>query len=568
MSSKTSVPFILLMAAITLVGCRSADESNPPATVVDLLSQAEAAEQSINEAKLAGHIVALSDDSMAGRGPGAPGDVAARNYLVEQMKSLGLQPGGPNGSWEQPFEMVGITTESPEKWSFSNTQGSIDFDFWDEFITSSGVQESNAAIQDAEVVFVGYGIQAPEYQWDDFKETDVEGKVLLMLNNDPDWDPELFEGVRRLYYGRWTYKYESAAARGAAGAIIIHTTPSAGYGWQVIQSSWTGEQFELPDEGEPRIQVAGWLSEQASKDLIQLSGRNYDDLLAAAKERDFQPIPLGIQTSLSLDSDVREVETANVLGLLPGRDPELSKEVVIYSAHFDHLGERQATEDPEADLIYNGALDNATGCSQVLAMASAFGTLTDPPRRSILFAFVGAEEQGLLGSKYFARHPTFAPGRMAAVLNYDGGNIWGRTRDMTFVGLEKSNLGDLITELAGEQNRVVNPDQFPDQGSYYRSDQFSFAKIGVPGVYLEAGLDFLEHPPEWGREQVESWLDEHYHQVSDEMTEHWVFTGMTEDAQLGFRAGLRLAESDELPEWTPGDEFEAIRLEALAAVEK
>jgi Zn-dependent M28 family amino/carboxypeptidase len=566
MHSKLLCFSLLATCVAGFIGCAKTDSAPAPPIVVDLLSQAPAAAESIEEGKLKQRVADLADDAMAGRGPGSAGGAAARSYLIDQMKALGLEPGGPNGSWEQPFGMVGITSEVPKAWNFSRAGKATEFKYWDDFIVASGVQAEEATVDEAEVVFVGYGIQAPEYEWNDFAGVDLTGKVLLILNNDPDWDPDLFEGNRRLYYGRWTYKYEAAAAQGAAGAIIIHSTPSAGYGWQVIQSSWTGEQFELPTEGEPRIQLAGWLTEEASKKLVALAGRDLDTLREMAKERSFEPVPLGITTSLAVTNNVRRVETANVLGLLRGRDAELSDEVVIYSAHFDHLGQREAGDDPTADTIYNGALDNATGCSQLLAMASSFAALSDAPRRSVLFAFVGAEEQGLLGSKYYALHPTFPPGKMAAVLNYDGGNIWGRTRDMTFVGMEKSNLGDLITELAKEQGRVVNPDQFPDQGSYYRSDQFSFAKIGVPGVYLDGGLDFLDHPGDWGREQVEAWLDEHYHQVSDELNDTWVFDGMVEDARLGFLAGLRLAEADDFPQWTPGDEFEAIRLEALAAV--
>ncbi len=556
-----------VLMLLSLPGCRpEAGETPPP--VVDLVSQAEAAGEAIDGERLREVVVDFSSDDMLGRGPGSDGDIKARAYLIERLQELGLEPGGSDGSWEQPFEMVGITTSSPTTWTFDQAGERLTFDYWDDFIAGSGTQDATSTLENAEVVFVGYGIQAPEYDWDDFAGVDVQGKVLLVLNNDPDWDPELFEGDRRLYYGRWTYKYETAAALGAAGAIIIHTTPSAGYGWQVIQSSWTGEQFELPTEGEPRTQVAAWLTEEAARSLVTHAGHDLDQLIESARHREFQPVPLGVTTSLTLENSVRRVETANVLGLLRGRDPELSDEVVVYSAHFDHLGQREADpDDPDADTIYNGALDNATGVAQLLAMARSFGTLTEAPRRSLLFAFVGAEEQGLLGSKYYARHPTFPPGKMAAVLNYDGGNIWGRTRDMTFVGMEKSNLGQLISELAAEQGRVVNPDQFPDQGFYYRSDQFSFAKIGVPGVYLDNGLDFLDRPEGWGLEQVEGWLDQHYHQVSDEINDEWVFDGMVEDVRLGFKAGLILAEQDTLPQWTPGDEFEAARREALAAVE-
>ncbi|HVS02302.1 MAG TPA: M20/M25/M40 family metallo-hydrolase, partial [Thermoanaerobaculia bacterium] len=436
----------------------------------------------------------------------------------------------------------------------------------EDFMASSGVQREAAALDDAEVVFVGYGIEAPEYEWDDYKGADLDGKVLLMLNNDPDWDPELFAGERRLYYGRWTYKYESAARHGAAGAIIIYTHPSAGYPWQVVQTSWSGEQFELPAADEPRIQVAGWLTEAAASEMVALGGHSLEELVEQARSREFAPVPLAVRTSLRLQNAVRQVQTANVLGRLPGRDAELTEEAVVYSAHHDHLGVADPADVEGDDLIYNGALDNAAGCAQVLAIARAFTELPQPPRRSILLAFVGAEEQGLLGSKYFAEHPTIPAGRMAAVINYDRGNIWGRTSDLTFVGMEKSDLGELVQRLAEEQGRTVKPDQFPDRGFYYRSDQFSFAKVGVPGIYLDTGTEFVGRPEGWGKEQIEAWEAEHYHQPSDELVDDWSFDGMVDDARLGFKAGVHLAEREALPRWTPGDEFEAAREAALEEV--
>ena len=435
-----------------------------------------------------------------------------------------------------------------------------------DFIVGSGVQAERAEFSDAELVFVGYGIQAPEYDWDDFKDADLKGKVLVMMNNDPDWDPELFAGETRLWYGRWDYKYLSAARQGAVGVIIIHTTPSAGYPFQVVQTSWTGEQFELPAAGEPRTQVEGWVTEDAARRLIGMAGLDLDELREAAYNRDFEPVPLGITTSLGMDVAIKRTETANVLGLIPGSDPELKGEVVIYTAHHDHLG--IGTPNDEGDTIYNGALDNASGVAQILAMARAIRSMPEAPRRSVLVAMVGAEEQGLLGSRFYAENPTFAPGRIAANLNYDGGNIWGHTHDLTYIGLGKSSIDGIVTMIAEEQGRVVKPDQFADKGYYYRSDQFSFAKIGVPAMYLDTGTEFVDRPADWGREQLNHYTDVHYHQPSDEYSDSWNFDGMVADTELGFWTGLAIANADEMPTWTPGDEFEAARLEAFSELEE
>jgi len=368
----------------------------------------------------------------------------------------------------------------------------------------------------------------------------------------------------RLFYGRWVYKYESAARQGAAGAIIIHTTPSAGYGWQVVQNSWSGEQFHLPAAGEPQIQVAGWTTEPAMRQLLAAAGQDLDKLVAQARSRDFHPVPLGIRTTFALANKVSRVQTANVGGLLPGSDPRLKDEVVIYSAHHDHLGIGKA--DASGDTIYNGAEDNAAGCAQVLAIAKAFTALHERPKRSILFLFVAGEEQGLLGSEYYAHHPSFAPGRIAANINYDGGNIWGRAKDVTYIGLGKSSLDGLVKAVAARQGRRVEGDEFPDRGHFYRSDQFNFAKIGVPALYLNAGTDFRGRPQGWGKAQHEAYEEQHYHQPSDEWHAEWNFDGMIEDAQLGFSVGLTVAQTQALPTWKPGDEFEAARKKALAEV--
>jgi Zn-dependent M28 family amino/carboxypeptidase len=504
----------------------------------------------------------LSNDRLEGRGPGTKGDAMARAYLKEQLEGMGYAPGAPDGKWEQPFPIIGVTAEMPEQWSFQNSAGEkIAFRWWDEYIAASGVQESGVDIQKAEVVFVGYGIEAPEETWDDYKGVDLKGKILLMLNNDPDWDSDLFEGEGRLYYGRWTYKYESAARQGASGAIIVHTRPSAGYPWQVVQRSWAGEQFELPAGPEPRIQIKAWLTEEAANGLVNLCGKNLKTLVEAAKKRDFKPVPLGLSTSIRFANQVTRNETANVGGILRGSDPVLKNEVVIFSAHHDHLGVGEP--DEHGDKIYNGAVDNGVAMAQALGVARALSVLRKPPRRSVLFLFVGAEEQGLLGSQYFAQHPTFHPGKIAANINFELGNIWGRTRDVAVFGKGKSTLEDTLAAVAAKQNRVVVGEAAPDEGWFYRSDQFSFARIGVPAIWFKSGTDFIDRPKGWGEATMKEWIDQRYHQPSDELEESWNFDGLVEDARLAFYLGLAVANGDEMPAWYPGDEFEEVRKRTL-----
>lgn len=549
---------VMLLAALAVPAALPAQVTVPAA--------AEKAAAVIDEESLKGPIRFLADDLLEGRGPATRGDRLTQLYLGTTLQYLGFEPAFEKESYVQPFDVVSVTADVPKTWDFRKGGQSLTLKSWDQFIAASGVQEATAAASNAEVVFVGYGIDAPEHRWDDFKGVDLKGKILLMLNNDPDWDPQLFEGNRRLYYGRWTYKYESAAARGAAGAIIIHTTPSAGYPWQVVQSSWTGPQFELPSGGEPQMQLKTWVTEDAARQLAKLGGHDLDALVKSARSRDFKPVPLGVTTSLTLSNKVEKVQTANVGGLLRGSDPQLKDEVVIYTAHHDHLGVGEP--DKTGDKIYNGAVDNAAGTAQVLAIARAFAELPQPPRRSVLFLFVAAEEQGLLGSEYFARHPTFPPGRIAANINYDGGNIHGRTLDLTYIGLGKSSLDGVVKALATQQGRTLEGDQFPDRGSFYRSDQFNFAKIGVPAIYLDSGTKFRGRPAEWGKQKAEEYEEKDYHQPSDELTPGWTFDGMIEDARLGFYAGVVVANDDKLPAWNPGDEFEAARKAALEEVAK
>lgn len=519
----------------------------------------------ITQGALQAPIRFLSSDALEGRGPATRGDQIARLYLATELEGLGYQPGFAGGQWQQPFDIVGIKSDMPRTWSFQAPSGRVDLKWRDDYIAAAGTQAEKPQVDDAELVFVGYGIQAPEYKWDDFKGMSLKGKVLVMLNNDPDWDPRLFAGKRRLYYGRWVYKYESAARQGAAGAIIIHTTESAGYPWQVVQSSWGGEQFELPAQGEPRIQIRGWVTEAAARKLLESAGQNLDKLTAAARQRSFKPVPLGIRTSIAFTNHLSRVQTANVAGLLRGSDPKLAEEVLVYSAHHDHFGIGEP--DASGDRIYHGAVDNAAGCSQILAIARAIAALPERPRRSTLVLFVAGEERGLLGSMFYALHPSFPAGRIAANINYDGGNIFGRTRDVTLVSAGKSGYLDKIAEtVAQRQGRVVQPDQFPDRGYYYRSDQFAFAKIGVPALFFDDGTDFVGRPAGWGKQKIEQWELKQYHQPGDKLDDSWNFDGMIEDAQLGLLAGWIILQSDTLPAWNPGDEFEAARKSALAAL--
>ena len=528
-------------------------------------SAEKTASRSISAEALRAHVGFLASDLLEGRGPGTRGDALAQQYIATQFQLLGLKPAGPEGSYLQPFELVGMTGH-PETLTFTRGSGSTQLQFHEDFIANSGRQAAEVVLEGSELVFVGYGIQAPEFEWDDFKGMDLKGKTLLILNNDPEDDPKLFGGKARLWYGRWDYKYEQAAKVGAEGALILHTTASAGYPWQVVQTSWSGEQFELPASGEqPRLQLKGWTTDEATRRVMQLTGRDFDALRAAAQKRDFQPVPLGVKVSTRFTNQVRRRPTANVLGLLPGSDPRLAREVVLYTAHHDHLGLKEDAK-PGEDAIYNGAVDNASGVAAMLEVARAFTAMPKAPPRSILFAAVAAEEQGLLGSQYLAEHLPVHPGRVAANLNIDGLNIHGRTRDVTVIGLGKSSLDTALIALARAQGRLVKGDQLPERGFFYRSDQFNFAKLGIPAAYFSSGMDFIGRPPGWGKERREKWEAEHYHQPSDELRPDWDFSGAVEDVRLFFFLGAHVARSKELPRWNKGDEFEGPRLRALESL--
>ena len=555
----------MLLTSVLILSAATAAAPAVPGSLVLTPAERSAARE-IRAAGLRADIRFLAHDLLEGRGPGTRGDRLAQAFIASRMEAIGLEPGAPDGTWFQPFALVSITTHAPAVLRAQRGGDGVDFRLLEDYTAESGVQTKEARIAEAEIVFVGYGIVAPEYRWDDYKGADLKGKVLLMMNNDPESDPKLFAGNTRLYYGRWDYKYEMAAKVGAAGAIIIHTTHSAGYPWQVVQTSFSGTRFALPASGRPEVQATAWLTEDASRRLAKLGGHDLDALRAAAEKRDFRPVPLGVTLNLTLKNDVLKTETANVIGRLPGRDPVLAKEAVLYTSHHDHLG-MKADPKPGEDATYNGALDNASGVAGLLAIAEAMKALSQPPRRTTYFAAVGAEEQGLLGSEHLAAHPPLPAGRIAANINMDGLNIWGRTRDLTMIGLGKSSLDTTIRSLAALQGRNVVPDQFPDRGYFYRSDQLSLARIGVPAAYFEAGTDAIGKPAGWGKERHEEYEERDYHQPSDEIRPTWDFAGAIEDLQLFFHLGTRVADAPTMPTWTPGDEFEAARKKALVAAQ-
>lgn len=564
---KNQIRILAVLLSIALAACGPGEQTTgEPAAEAPAANAAEYAANQISGEFIRKIVKEIADDRYEGRGPGSRGDVAARQYLARELEALGLEPGAADGSWEQEFVLVSVDSKQPDHWAFQRGDETLTFKQWDDFIVNSDVQRERAEFDESEVVFVGYGIQAPEFDWDDYKGHDLNGKVLLMINNDPEWDPDLFGGETRLWYGRWDYKYAKAAEMGAVGAIIIHTTPSAGYPFQVLQTSGTGPQFQLPFGDEPHGQITAWMVEDAARKLVSMAGFDLDELRESADNRDFEPVPLGVTTSIGMDVEIVKTKSANVLGLIPGSDPELKDEVVIYTAHHDHLGIGKPNE--EGDAIYNGAYDNASGVGVVMSIAQGMKALPEAPRRSVLIALVGAEEQGLLGSEYYAQNPTFPSGKIAVNINYDGGNIWGHTHDVTFIGLGKSTADKLVKMISDEQGRVLKPDQFPSRGYFYRSDQFSFAKTGVPAVYLKPGMDFVDRPEGWGKAQINHFTEVNYHQPSDEYEDSWNFDGAVIDAQLGFWTGLAVANADEMPTWNPGDEFEAARLEALSAVEE
>jgi Zn-dependent M28 family amino/carboxypeptidase len=517
-----------------------------------------AALESFDVDDLAAHIAVIASDSFAGRAPSSVGEDRTMAYLEAEFRRLGLEPG--NGtSWYQEVPLVRTTVQPGAELVVQGRGAQARFRFGDDFVAFSRRLDEAVAIEASPLVFVGYGIVAPEYGWDDYAGLDVKGKTVVVLVNDPGFatgDTTLFRGRTMTYYGRWTYKYEEAARQGAAGVLIVHETEPAAYGWDVVRNSWTGPQFNLvaSDGNAGRAAVEGWVGLETARAILRLGGQEYDDLKLKAQARGFTAVPLGANIALALRSEIVRSVSRNFLARLRGTDR--ADEHVIYMAHWDHFG-----TDPtrEGDQIFNGALDNATGVAGLIQMARAFTTLASPPSRSVLFLAVTAEEQGLLGSSYYAQQPVVPLAKTVAAINMDGMNVHGPMRDIVVVGLGMSELDDYVQTAAAEQERVVRPDQEPEKGYYYRSDHFPFAKQGVPALNTGSGQDHVEHGAEWTRAREEEYRIHRYHQPGDEMLDSWDLSGMVQDLQLLFTVGYRLATGSAFPNWREGTEFRAAR---------
>jgi len=548
LTSMCRIFYILLVLTFILTGCGT-----------DAVRETE---KVITEEFLFGHTRYLSHELLEGRGPGTRGDDLARYYIASQFEALGVEPGGPDGSYFQSVPLIGMRIDRNTHLTVSRGNQRQIFLYNDDFMPFSGVLEPTVPVS-GDMVFVGYGIQAPEFDWDDYKGMDMSDKILVMLNDDPGTvdTPDFFGGEARTYYGRWTYKYEIAAELGAAGAIIIHTTESAGYPFSVVQSSWGGENFELRvDDDVPQLPLKAWTSEYASREILEMAGYTLRELIERAQSPDFEPVQLDLRASSTIRQTLRDIDTYNVLGLIPGGDPNYSDQAVVYTAHYDHFG---IGEPVDGDSIYNGALDNAIGVSMMLSIANAFQNMPVPPHRSILFAAVGAEEFGLLGSEYYVRNPTFPHRKIVACINTDGANIWAPTRDIIFLGSERSTIGDVVEQIGDRRGMVIEGDPSPEQGYFYRSDHFSFAKAGIPAVSLRTGTDFIGKPDSWGEEQVERYIAEHYHQPSDVIRDDWNLRGAVDQGRFCFELGWQLAMQREIPEWHEGDEFKEVRTASL-----
>jgi len=492
----------------------------------------------------------LSDDLLEGRGTGQRGGEIAAQYIAAQFMALGLEPAGDGGSWFQRVPIVSMNP-SPEI-TFSGGGQPRALRYRDEF--AAWAERADSVVSDSgDVVYVGYGIAAPEWQWDDYKGVDLRGKILLMLVNDPGVrDPDLFRGKVLTYYGRWTYKLEEAARRGAAGVLLIHNDTLATYGWNTVKNSWTGPQTRL-DNPPTSLQFAGWLAEGATREVLGSSGLDLARLMAAAQSRDFRPMATGLRVAVTIRSTVRRLATANVVGRLPGRDPALAGQVVVLSAHYDHLGMGQPVN---GDSIMNGAVDNASGVATMLGVAAAYARAGARPRRSLLFVGVAAEEAGLLGSAWLAAHPPVPPAGVAADLNVDGANLYGRTRDISAVGLDQSSLGAVFRRAAlAEHLRVTIDSQAQTRGAFFRSDHFSFARAGVPSLSWGGGHDYVGRPAGWGAEQDRIYERERYHQPADNLLPWYTVDGAMQQARVLARVSWEVAEAAAQPAWSPGSDF-------------
>jgi Zn-dependent M28 family amino/carboxypeptidase len=564
----TRLTLCLGAGAVVLAGCQGASDSRTAggADAADTAATSSAvrtAAESITADDLLAHIKDLAADSMEGRGPGTPGEEKTVAYLTAQFKRLGLAPGNPDGSYIQNVALVGYTSHPSA--SIAAGGKTIAMKFPDDYVAVSRHNRKETKVAGSDIVFVGYGVVAPEYGWDDYKGMDVKGKTLLMLVNDPpvaspndstQLDTAMFKGRAMTYYGRWTYKYEIATDKGAAAAIIVHETGPAGYPFDVVQGSWGRENFDVKSpDSERRVGVEAWITSDKAKELLGAAGLSFDSLKAAARRKDFRPVVLRAKASFDVKIDAREVQSKNVIAKLEGSDPAKKGEYLIYTAHWDHLG-RDTTA--KGDQIFNGAIDNASGVAQMLGLATAFTKLATPPQRSVLFIAVTAEEKGLLGAKGYATQPLYPIDKTLADINVDEANVWGPTKDITVIGLGNSTLDGVLARVASTGGRTLRADPEPEKGSFYRSDHFEFAKQGVPALFIGPGVEPVSGPAT-GPTPKAKFDETDYHKPSDDVKADWNLAGAVEDAKLLFRVGYLVANGETFPEWKPGTEFKAKR---------
>jgi len=520
--------------------------------------------QAITPDGLLAHIKVLASDEFEGRAPGTKGEDLSVKYIIDQFKKIGLKPGNPDGTYTQEVPLAGIKSEP--RMSFIIGEKTMDLKYPDDFVASSARLQSEIKIEKSDVVFVGYGVVAPEYGWDDYKNVDVRGKTLLMLIGDPPvpdpkdpskLDDKMFKGKAMTYYGRWTYKYEIAAQKGAAAAIIIHETEPAAYPWQVVRSSWGKENCELdnPNKNMDAVSARSWVTLDVAKKLLADCGQNFDAAKKSAVTKAFQPIILNAKANIEIRQQIRSFKSHNVVGKLEGSDSKLRDEYIIYTAHWDHLGRHR---ELQGDQIFNGAIDNASGVASVIELAAAFMKINPPPKRSVLFMATTAEEAGLLGAKFYAEHPLYPLEKTLADINLDSMNVWGKARDIEDQTLGFSTLDDLLAAAARGQGRSAIPDSRPDKGKIYRADNFEFSKVGLPSLYIGKG-EHLFSRPETAPLRSDEFDSTDYHQVTDEIRPDWDLSGAVQDVQLLFEVGYQVANGDKFPEWKPRSEFKAKR---------
>ena len=565
--------YAIVCAALILATACSRQEDKPAAPAAQAVAERQpplASLPKIDGGAILERIKVISADEFEGRAPGSKGEELTVKYLEEEFKKIGLKPGNTDGTYVQKVPLVGITGSNTQPLTIAKGAQKQTFKWSDEVVAWSKHVADSAAIKDSEVIFAGYGVTAPEFDWDDFKGVDIKGKTIIVLVNDPQvpeasdpakLDPKVFNGKAMTYYGRWTYKFEEGARRGAAGILIVHEEGPAGYPFQVVQGNLR-EKFDLvtPDKNMGRASIEGWITLDAAKKILKTAGQDFDALKKQSLTREFKPVPLGLTASMAIGNKMRTLDSRNVLGKVEGNDPNLREEYVVYTAHWDHLG---VGAPVKGDKIYNGALDNASGVASLLEIARAFMSVEPRPKRSVLFLMVTAEEQGLLGSQHYSVTPVYPLDKTLANINVDGVNQWGRTKDITVVGMGASDLDDVLRDAAKEQGRTLRPDPEPEKGFYYRSDHFNFAKQGVPALYVDTGVEYVGKPPEYSQQKRDEYTNVDYHQPSDEVKPDWDLSGAVEDAELLFAVGFRVASAARFPEWKTGNEFKAKRDQML-----